>query len=70
MRWQDYIEWKRDVMTGKPAFKSIRITLDRVLEPFANGSTHADLLESFPALRGNHVRAALADALESLPPGR
>lgn len=66
MRWQDYIEWNREVMTGKPVIKGTRITVELLLERMGNGATDSDLLESFPHLRPEHIRAAQAFAAAAL----
>ena len=31
MKWQDYIEERKDVMLGKPVFKGTRLTVEHVL---------------------------------------
>jgi uncharacterized protein (DUF433 family) len=62
MRFEDYIEIRPGVRSGKPCFKGTRITVYDVLEYLAGGTTDAQLLEEFPALTAEHIRAALAFA--------
>jgi uncharacterized protein (DUF433 family) len=62
MRFEDYIEIRPDVRSGKPCFKGTRITVYDVLEYLAGGMSEPQLLEEFPALTPHHVRAALAFA--------
>ena len=62
MRFEDYIEIRPDVRSGKPCFKDTRITVYDVLEYLAGGMTEARLLADFPALTSEHIRAALAFA--------
>lgn len=62
MRFEDYIEIRPGVRSGKPCFKSTRITVYDVLEYMAGGMSDAELLEQFPALTPDHLRAALAFA--------
>lgn len=62
MRFEDYIEIRPGVRSGKPCFKGTRITVYDVLEYMAGGMSDADLLEQFPALTLDHLRAALAFA--------
>lgn len=62
MRFEDYIEIRPGVRSGKPCFKGTRITVYDVLEYLAGGTTEAQLLEEFPALTPEHIRAALAFA--------
>lgn len=59
IRWQDYIEERKDVMMGKPVFKGTRLTVEHVLKEMGSGMTDAVLLDNYPALRPEHIRAAL-----------
>jgi len=60
---------------GKPCIRGLRITVYDVLEYLASGMTEAEILEDFPDLERDDIRAALAFAAErerrlvSLPPG-
>ena len=38
IKWQDYIEERKDVMTGKPVFKGTRLTVELVLRQRHDGS--------------------------------
>jgi uncharacterized protein (DUF433 family) len=62
MRFDDYIEIRPGVRSGKPCFKGTRITVYDVLEYLAGGASEAQLLEEFPALTREHLRVALAFA--------
>ncbi len=62
MRFEDYIEIRPGVRSGKPCFKGTRITVYDVLEYLAGGTSEAQLLDEFPALTPEHIRAALAFA--------
>lgn len=66
MTWQDHIEQRADVMLGKPVIKGTRLTVELILEELASGSTESELLEAYPRLRPEHVRAALGFAAASL----
>ena len=66
MDWREYIEQRPDVMLGKPVVKDTRLTVELILERLAEGECEADLLESYPRLRPEHIRAALAFAAASL----
>jgi len=66
MNWRDYIEQRPDVMLGKPVFKSTRLTVELILERLGDGSTEIDLLEAYPNLRPEHIRAAQAYAAAAL----
>jgi uncharacterized protein (DUF433 family) len=53
------------VRAGRPIIEGIRITVAEVLEMFANGMAEADILEAFPKLSAEGIRAALAYAAAS-----
>jgi uncharacterized protein (DUF433 family) len=59
IRWQDYIEERKDVMMGKPVFAGTRLTVDHILKEMGIGMTDQELLENYPTLRPEHIRAAL-----------
>lgn len=59
IRWQDYIEERKDVMMGKPIFKGTRLTVDHILNEMGSGMTDLELLDNYPTLRPEHIRAAL-----------
>lgn len=66
MDWRQYIEQRPDVMVGKPVIKGTRLTVELILEDLAEGASEADLIEAYPRLRPEHIRAALAYAAASL----
>lgn len=59
MRWQDYIEERPDVMTGKPVFRNTRITVEHILRELGTGMSPAELLRGHPRLTEAHLRAAM-----------
>lgn len=66
MKWQEFIEQNPQVMLGKPVIKGTRITVELILERLGDGWTEAQLLESFPQLKPDHIRAAQAYAAAAL----
>ena len=58
MRFEDYIEPQPFVRSGKFCFKGTRITVYDILEYLAGGMTEAELLDDFPVLTPQHIRAA------------
>jgi uncharacterized protein (DUF433 family) len=58
-QWQDYIEERQDVMLGKPVFKGTRLTVEHILKELGTGMSHAELLDNYPTLRPEHLRAAI-----------
>lgn len=47
---------------GRPCIRGLRIRVQDVLEMLANGMTTAEILEDYPYLEADDVRAALAYA--------
>jgi len=62
MGWEDRISVDPDVRSGKPCIKGTRITVYDVLEYLAGGMTESEILEDFPDLRTEDIRACLAFA--------
>ena len=52
------------VMMGKPCIKGTRITVELILRKLGVGRSLADLLEAYPKLTEEDVRAALAFAAD------
>jgi uncharacterized protein (DUF433 family) len=51
-------------MMGKPVFKGTRLTVDHILSEMGAGMTDRELLENYPTLRPEHIRAALLYAAD------
>jgi uncharacterized protein (DUF433 family) len=64
VNWEDYIEADPDVMVGKPVVIGTRLTAELVLQLLAGGWTHEMLLESYPSLTPEAIRAIHAFAAE------
>ena len=56
-----------DKRSGQPCIRGIRMTVKDVLEYMAGGMTEAEILEDFPELEPEDIRACLAFAIECLP---
>lgn len=48
------------VMMGKPVIHGTRITVELILRKLAEGAAEADLLEDYPHLTTEDIRAAVA----------
>jgi uncharacterized protein (DUF433 family) len=48
------------VMMGKPVIQGTRITVEMILRKLAEGSSESDLLEDYPHLTSEDIRAAIA----------
>jgi uncharacterized protein (DUF433 family) len=55
-----------EVLSGKPCIKGTRISVEFVLELFASGATHTDLLETYPHLTKEGITEALQYAARFL----
>ena len=54
------IEINPAVMMGKPVIRGTRITVELILRKLAEGATEAELLEDYPHLKPEDLRAAIA----------
>ena len=58
MDFEDYIDIRPGVRSGKPCFRGTRITVYDVLEYLEGGMTEVELLADFPTLTPQHILAA------------
>lgn len=56
------IETRPGVRSGKPCFIGTRITVYDVLDYLASGMTPSEIIDDFPELTDQHLRAALGFA--------
>lgn len=56
---QSIIEVRASVRSGRPCFVGTRITVYDVLEYLASGMSVEEIVDDFPELTGDHVRAAI-----------
>lgn len=54
------------VMLGKPCIKGTRITVELVLRWLSEGRTFAELLEAYPHINVDDIKAALAYAADKV----
>lgn len=66
MDYRAWIEVNPQVMVGKPVIRGTRITVETILEQFAAGYTEDDILDAYPHLSREAIRAALAYAADAL----
>ncbi len=64
MNYQDTITIEPDKRTGKPCVRGLRITVYDVLDYLASDMTEAEILEDFPDLTRDDIRACLAFAAD------
>ena len=54
-----YISINPDIRFGKPCIRNTRIAISDILQWLASGMSHAEILEDYPSLTEDHIRAAL-----------
>lgn len=66
MNWREYIHSDPGVLAGKPVVRGTRLAADFLLNLFASGWTHAEVLDSYPQLSADALRAVFAFAAEAM----
>lgn len=66
MRGNGRIEVNPKIMLGKPVIRGTRITVELILRKLGEGATEAQLLDAYPRLTPEDIRAAMTYAAESL----
>lgn len=65
MNYRDHISRDKKVCGGQPVIKGTRIPLRTVLASLAEGATVEEILNDYPTLSRNDVRAAISFAAQS-----
>jgi uncharacterized protein (DUF433 family) len=58
--WQDFIISDKQVLLGKPIIKGTRISVELILELLASGWTETQILESYPNVSEDALRAVFS----------
>ena len=66
MDWREHIGADPQVLAGKPVVRGTRLSVDFLLGLFGAGWTDQQVLENYPALTPEALRAVFAFAAESL----
>ena len=66
MSWQEHIHTDPEVLAGKPVIRNTRLAVDFLLSLFAAGWTQEQVLQSYPGLTPEALRAAFAFAAEAM----
>jgi uncharacterized protein (DUF433 family) len=64
MNWRNYIHADPNVLVGKPVVKGTRLSVEFILGLFAAGWTEREILESYPTLNSESIRAIFLFTLE------
>lgn len=66
MDWKEYISIDPQILGGKPAIRGTRLAVEQILAYLAAGKTHADLIEAWPGLTEEQIRACIAYGLDAV----
>ena len=66
MAWQDHIHSDPAVLAGKPVVRGTRLTVDFLLSLLGEGWSPEQVLENYPVLTPEALRAVFAFAAETL----
>lgn len=64
--YETFIVRDPTIMLGKPIIQGTRITVELIIRKIADGFTIADILEAYPHLSEEQIRAALAYAADMI----
>lgn len=64
MDYRDIITIQSSHRSGKPCVRDTRITVYDILDYLASGMSHAEILNDFPELKDEDIRASLAFAAD------
>ncbi len=66
INWKDFIHSDPEILVGKPVVKGTRLSVEFILGLFAKGWLEQQILENYPTLTKDSLRAVLAFAAECM----
>lgn len=66
MTLRERIEMHPKVMMGKPVIRGTRIPVELILRKLSEGASEEDLLDAYPRLSRDDIRAAMAYAADTI----
>jgi len=66
MDWKNYIHLDPAVLLGKPVIKGTRLSVEFILSLYAAGWTEKQILENYPVLKPDDLRAVFAFVAEHM----
>ena len=66
MRWEDRITIDPKVLAGKPVIKGTRLAVEFIVDLLAQGWSEAQILDNYPGVTREDIRACLQYASEVL----
>jgi uncharacterized protein (DUF433 family) len=64
--WRNYIHSDPEILLGKPVVKGTRLSVEFILGLFSEGWTEQQILENYPKLTKESLRAVFAFAAECM----
>lgn len=64
--WRKYLQSDPEVLVGKPVVKGTRLSVEFLLGLFSEGWTEQQILENYPTLTKESLRAVFAFATECM----
>lgn len=68
--WQERIVVDPAIMVGKPVIKGTRLTVEFIISLLANGWSESEILQNYPGVTIEDIRACLAYASQRLQEDR
>lgn len=62
--WRDYLTSDPNVCHGQLCANGTRVMVTNILDSLAEGSSRAEILNSYPSIKPEHIEAALAYAAD------
>ncbi len=69
MNWREHIHSDKSILLGKPTIKGTRLAVDFIIERLASGWTEQQLLENYPTLTKEDMKAIFTYIHECLQDG-
>jgi uncharacterized protein (DUF433 family) len=60
MDWREHLHSDKAVLLGKPVIKGTRISVELIVELFETGWTEAMILENYPHITSENIKAVFA----------
>ncbi len=69
MNWHEHIVSNNEVLLGKPTIMGTRIAVDHIVSLFAQGWSEQNILDNYPRLAQNDLKAVFAYLYECMQDG-
>ena len=69
MNWREHIHTDPAILLGKPVIKGTRLAVDFIIERLAGGWTEQQLLDNYPRLTQENIRAVFSYIHECMQDG-